>query len=90
MITAYRLNGKENAEIHPGETFSLELDLVNAGAGAAQQTRMVLGAGGAGSGAGSAAGASAGAASLGSSLPWAPTTCASWTACPPVKPAPRP
>ncbi len=65
LITAYRLNGKENAEIHPGETFSLELDLVNAGAGAAQQTRMVLGAGGAGSGAGSAAGASAGAASLG-------------------------
>ena len=65
LITAYRLNGKENAEIHPGETFSLELDLVNAGAGAAQQTRMVLGAGGAGAGAGSAAGASAGAASLG-------------------------
>jgi hypothetical protein len=65
LIAAYRLNGEENAEIHPGETFSLELDLVNAGAGAAQQTRMILGSGGAGSGAGSGSAAAAGAASLG-------------------------
>lgn len=65
LIAAYRLNGEENAEIHPGETFSLELDLINAGAGAAQQTRMILGAGGAGSGTGAGSAAAAGAASLG-------------------------
>lgn len=66
LISAYRLNGKENAEIHPGETFSLELDLVNAGAGDARQTRMVLGSGGAGAGgAGAGTGTAAGAASLG-------------------------
>lgn len=49
-VEAYRIkpvDGREGAnQVHPGETFDLELDLRNVGRGDALQARLILGAGG--------------------------------------------
>ncbi len=69
FVDAFRvlpIDGRASSgQVHPGETFDLELDLRNVGRGDALQTRLILGAGGGGAGAGAGAGTGAGAASLG-------------------------